>query len=103
MMLFQGRDAGIMILIKMIQTAGRANGDGPLEVSYSDLGDRFGVSRTHVRELLKEAEQMGLVRLSKGRSRLVEMTPQLLQAFDRLVADAMSGFDLCYQLALSVA
>jgi hypothetical protein len=31
------------------------------------------------------------------------MTPQLLQAFDRLVADAMSGFDLCYQLALSAA
>jgi len=103
MMLFQGRDAGIMILIKMIQTAGRASGGGPLEVSYSDLGDRFGVSRTHVRELLKQAEQMGLVRLSKGRSQLVEMTPPLLQAFDRLVADAMSGFDLCYQLALAAA
>jgi DNA-binding MarR family transcriptional regulator len=102
MMLFLGRDAGIMILIKMIQMAGRANGDGPLAVSYSDLGDRFGVSRTHVRQLLEEAEQMDLVRLGKGRSRSVEMTPQLLQAFDRLVADAMSGFDLCYQLALRV-
>ena len=64
------------------------------------LGDRFGVSRTHVRNLLLEAEQMGLVRLSKGRNRSVEMRPQLVQAFDRFIADGMSGHDLCYRLAL---
>lgn len=100
MMLFQGRDAGIMILIKMIEQAGKLSGDAPLEISYSDLGDRFGVSRTHVRQLLEEAEKLELVRLIKGRSRSVELLPPVLQAFDRLVADAMSGFDLCYQLAL---
>jgi DNA-binding MarR family transcriptional regulator len=99
-MLFQGRDAGIMILIKMIQMGGEQRGAGPLKISYSDLGSRFGVSRTHVRELLEEAEQMGLVRLIKGSGRFVELLPQLLRAFDRFVADAMSGFDLCYQLAL---
>lgn len=100
MMLFQGRDAGVMILIKMIQMSAGQRGAVPLQISYSDLGERFGVSRTHVRELLEEAEQMGLVRVIKGRGRFVELMPQLLQAFDRLIADAMSGFDLCYQLAL---
>jgi DNA-binding MarR family transcriptional regulator len=100
MMLFQGRDAGIMILIKMIQMAGREGGAEPLEVSYSDLGDRFGVSRTHVRKLLVAAEELDLVRLTKARGQFVELKPAVLQAFDRLVADAMSGFDLCYQLAL---
>jgi DNA-binding FadR family transcriptional regulator len=80
--------------------AGGQSGAAPLKISYSDLGERFGVSRTHVRELLEEAEQMGLVRLTKGRGRFVELMPPLLQAFDRLIADAMSGFDLCYQLAL---
>jgi DNA-binding MarR family transcriptional regulator len=100
MMLFQGRDAGIMILIKMIELAGKQSGDAPLAISYSDLGDRFGVSRTHVRQLLEEAEKLELVRLGEGRSRSVELLPPVLQAFDRLVADAMSGFDLCYQLAL---
>jgi DNA-binding MarR family transcriptional regulator len=99
-MLFMGRDAGVMILIKMIHMSGGRSSTAPFEVSYSDLGERFGVSRTHVRELLVEAEAMGLVRLSKGRSRLVELKPSLLEAFDRFVADAMSGFDLCYQLAL---
>jgi DNA-binding MarR family transcriptional regulator len=102
MMLFQGRDAGVMILIKMIQMAGQKGRAEPLEISYSDLGSRFGVSRTHVRELLEEAEQMGLVRLIKGSGRFVELLPSVLQAFDRLVADAMSGFDLCYQLALGL-
>jgi DNA-binding MarR family transcriptional regulator len=100
MMLFHSRDAGVMILIKMIQLAGRHGGAEPLKVSYADLGDRFGVSRTHVRNLLRAAEEMGLVRLTKAAGQFVELTPQLLLAFDRLVADAMSGFDLCYQLAL---
>jgi DNA-binding MarR family transcriptional regulator len=100
MMLFQGRDAGVMILIKMIQLAGPPGGTAPLKVSYSDLGGRFGVSRTHVRNLLVAAEEMDLVRLTKESGQFVELLPPLLQAFDRLVADAMSGFDLCYQLAL---
>jgi DNA-binding MarR family transcriptional regulator len=100
MMLFQSRDAGVMILIKMIAMAKAQGGAEPLKVSYSDLGDRFGVSRTHVRNLLVEAEEMGLVRLTKAGGQFVELLPPVLQAFDRLVADAVSGFDLCYQLAL---
>jgi hypothetical protein len=100
MMLFQGRDAGVMILIKMIQIAGQKGNAGPVKVSYSDLGDRFGVSRTHVRKLLLAAEEMDLVRLTKADGQFVELLPPLLQAFDRLVADAMSGHDLCYNLAL---
>lgn len=100
MMLFQGRDAGVMILIKMISLAKAQSGDAPLQVSYADLGTRFGVSRTHVRKLLVEAEELDLVRLANSGGQFVELLPPVLQAFDRLVADAMSGFDLCYQLAL---
>jgi DNA-binding MarR family transcriptional regulator len=103
MMLFQGRDAGVMILFKMKQLAAQQGGAGPFAVSYSDLGDRFGVSRTHVRKLLSEAEEMKLVHLTKVGGQFVELMPQLLQAFDRFVADAMSGHDLCYNLALSAA
>jgi DNA-binding MarR family transcriptional regulator len=50
---------------------------------------------------LSEAERLDLVSVTaKGRERFVELKPAALQAFDRLVADAMSGFDLSYQLAL---
>jgi DNA-binding MarR family transcriptional regulator len=100
MMLFLSRDAGIMILIKLIQMNGQNSSAEPLKISYSDLGDRFGVSSTHVRTLLEDAEKMDLVHLTKTGGRFVELKPQLLQAFDRFVADAMSGFDLAYQLAL---
>ncbi len=100
MMLFQGRDAGVMILIKLIELSKAYGGAAPLKVSYSDLGGRFGVSRTHVRKLLEAAEELDLVRLTKADGQFVELLPPVLQAFDRLVADAMSGFDLCYQLAL---
>ena len=71
-----------------------------LDQKLADLGTRFGVSRTHVRKLLVEAEELDLVRLTKSGGQFVELLPPVLQAFDRLVADAMSGFDLCYQLAL---
>ncbi len=100
MMLFQGRDAGIMILIKMIQMAKANGGTEPLKISYADLGTRFGVSRTHVRKLLEAAEELDLVRLTKDDGQAVELLPPVLAAFDRLVANSMSGFDLCYQLAL---
>jgi DNA-binding MarR family transcriptional regulator len=107
MMLFQGRDAGVMVLIKMIHMAGQQSGaEGgtlPLDISFSDLGERFGVSRTHVRKLLEEAEEMDLVRLTKTDARqFIELKPKVLQAFDRLIGEGMSGHDLCYQLALKL-
>jgi len=100
MMLFQGRDAGVMVLIKMMQMAKPQDGAALLKASYSDLGGRFGVSRTHVRKLLVEAEKLDLVRLSKKGGQFVELLPPVLRAFDRFVAEAISGLDLCYQLAL---
>ena len=100
MMLFQGRDAGVMVLIKMIEMAGQQSGPERLKVSYADLGGRFGVSRTHVRNLLEDAEKLDLVRLTQEGGQFVELLPPVLQAFDRLVGEAISGLDLCYQLAL---
>jgi hypothetical protein len=103
MMLFLGRDAGVMILIKMIQMAGQQSDVEPLKISYADLGGRFGVSRTHVRKLLEAAEKLDLVHLTKEGGQFVELLPPLLQGFDRFVAEAISGLDLCYQLALRAA
>jgi len=99
MMLFLGRDAGVMVLIKLIQMMGdRAR--SPEGLSYTDLGARFGVSRTHVRGLLQDAEQAGLISLSGRGGRFVEPKPAILQAFDRFVAESMSGHDLLFRLAI---
>jgi DNA-binding MarR family transcriptional regulator len=98
MMQFMMREAGMMMLIKLMRVAG-ANSNVELEISYEDIGSRFGVSRTHVRKLLQEAEKNGLVRLSRGKSLLVQLTPALMEAFDHFIADTMAAHDFIYRLA----
>jgi hypothetical protein len=99
-MLFMGRDAGMMILIKLIQMAHAAKDDSRTRLSYSDIGARFGVSRTHVRGILLEAERAGFVQLFGRGGQLVQLTPAVMQVFDRFIADSMSGLDLMLQIAL---
>lgn len=95
-MRFLNRDAGILVLIKLIQMSAA---DSTRDLSYTDIGARFGVSRTHVRMLLEEAAQHGDVGLSGRGGHVVELKPSMLNAFDRFVAAAMSGHDLLYKLA----
>jgi hypothetical protein len=99
MMLFLSRDAGTIILIKLVQMASTARDAEGL--SYADIGARFGVSRTHVRTLLQDAERNGDVSLSGRGGKFVELRPSILQAFDRFVADSMSGHDLLFRIAQS--
>ncbi len=99
MMLFLSRDAGVMILMKLIQMADAGNGKAEEGLSYADIGSRFGVSRTHVRKTLRDAERAGLVGLSGRGGQLVELMPSVRQAFARFVADSMSGHDLLFQIA----
>lgn len=56
-MRFMGRDSGMLVLIKLVQMSAAA--DEAEGLSYTDIGTRFGVSRTHVRTLLEEAAQHG--------------------------------------------
>lgn len=86
------RDAGMMILIKLVQT-GAAHGVSP--VGFGDLADRFGISRTHVRRLLRDAEAEGLLRLSPDG---VALELPLVRSFDRFLADCMAGFHYLFQL-----
>jgi len=99
MMQFMTREAGMMIVIKLLHQAG-SNGDTAQEITYSDIGVRFGVSRTQVRKLLQDAEANGLVQLTRGKGHSVQLNPKLIEAFDGFIADTMAGHDLVYQLAL---
>lgn len=102
MLQFMTREAGMMVLIKLLQLSG-PDLDTTREISYSDIGARFGVSRTQVRKLLQEAEASGLMRLTHGKRHLVQLTPPLVEAFDRFIADTMAGHDLVYELAKRAA
>ncbi len=98
-MLFMGRDAGIMILYKLLETAFAEAGAGDSQLSLADIGDRFGITRTHVRKVLQDAEDAGLVETS---GRKFSPTPALLNGFDLFFADVASGHDLMHRLALQL-
>jgi hypothetical protein len=68
-------------------------------VPYAEVGDRFGVSRTHVRQLLMAAERQGLVKLQARGGHRVEIQPRLWASYDRAIAGGMFVRDLVYGAA----
>jgi DNA-binding MarR family transcriptional regulator len=80
LLLFTDRNAGMMILFSLMLSG--EPGDTipprrPVAVSISALAGRFGVSRVHVRTLLREAEAAGLI--ERTESHLV-FKPTLIEA-----------------------
>lgn len=94
-LLFATRDAGFLILAQMVLDA-RQN----VQRSFEEFGRRFAVSRTHVRKLLRDAQERELIRITGPRGHSVEILPQGWLCIDRFVADGMSGHDLTGALAL---
>jgi hypothetical protein len=68
-------------------------------VPYGDVGDRFGVSRTHVRRLLVAAEEAGLVKLHARGGHRVDILPRLWSSHDRGIAGGMYLGDIIYKAA----
>lgn len=102
MMLFIARDSGQMALYAMLASA-RASPDGSMStVPYSEIADRFGVSRTHIRDMVLEAEAAGLMLASKSSGTMVELLPPLQTATDRFLADAMLLFAECCERAATM-
>jgi hypothetical protein len=99
MLLFFDRAAGIPVIMALLQAATDA-GDGPhATVPYGDVGERFGVSRTHVRKLLTSAEELGLVKLQARGGHRVEILPRLWSSWDRSIAAGMHFHDMLYVAA----
>jgi hypothetical protein len=92
-MFFMERDAGTMILLKLLD---RSEAEGAAQVSFSDLADRFGVSRTHIRNTINEAEKRSLLQCTQ---RAITLAPSLVAAYDRFLADTMSGHDIMFKMA----
>lgn len=91
-MLFVSRDAGILVLMRLMQDSMKRSSP-TISLSLSGLGRSFLVSRTHVRQLLADAEAQGLIEIDQPR-RQVTLKPALFESFDRFVADGMSNHDL---------
>jgi hypothetical protein len=99
MMLFLDRAAGYPVLAALLQAAMAEPDSRHAAVPYADVGERFGVSRTHVRELLVAAEERGLVKLHARGGRRVEILPRLWSSHDRGLAGGMYINDLIHVAA----
>jgi hypothetical protein len=61
LLLFFKHAGGHMVSASLLHAA-MASPDAHAAVPYGEIGDRFGISRTHVRTILSEAQDAGLVR-----------------------------------------
>jgi hypothetical protein len=99
MMLFFDRPGGHMVLAVLQQAAMAASHDPHAALPYADIGDRCGVSRTHVRRLLAAAADAGLVKLHARGGHRVEILPRLWSSYDRGIAGGMYINDMIYVAA----
>lgn len=94
-MLFFNHAAGAVVQAELLRLAMAAPGYPDATVPYGSIGDRFGVSRTHVRQLLVAAEAAHLVKLH-SRGRRVQILPRQWASYDQGMAVGMYLHDLVY-------
>lgn len=102
-MLFFNHAAGAVVHAELLRSAMSAPDYPDGVIPGAGLGERFGVSRTHVRQLLVAAENAGLVRLSARGSGSVQVLPRQWASYDRGMAVGMYLHDLIYVATERVA
>jgi hypothetical protein len=96
MELFLDRNAGLMVLFTILLAG--TGGDTmpprrPAPLSISAIASRFGVSRPHVRTLLRDAEDAGLIRREDAGH--VTVLPRLAEAVEIFFATALLFVAMC--------
>ena len=92
------RDGGLIIMMSVFLTGPAYRGFAAAQnVSVFGLARRFQVSRAHVRAVLGDAEQAGLIRRGGD---VVEPLPALGDAIERLLAVGFAYAALCANRAL---
>ena len=91
--------AGHVVSASLIQAAMAAH-DLHAAVPYGDVGERFGVSRTHVRKIVAEAQEAGLVRLHGRGGHQVEILPRFWTSYDRGLAVGMFIHDTVHAVTI---
>ncbi len=98
-MLFFSHAAGPLIQNALLMTA--MNSDDPNStINYAEAADRFGVSRTHVRNLMNSAQSAGLVRIVGRGGHSIEILPKFWASYDRGLAVGMYLHDAVYLVTM---
>ncbi len=98
-LLFFTHAAGPLIQNAVLKAATDA-ADPDAAVPYIDAADRFGVSRTHVRNLMANAESAGLVRITGRGGHSIVILPRFWASYDRGLAVGMYLHDAVNLVAM---
>lgn len=102
--LFADRNSGMMIMMSLL-TAGEPDASfppaKPVSVSISALSRRFGVSRVHVRKLLRDAEQQGFLSRAPGAEDRIMLHPQLTDGALNFFATVFLFIAQCARTAMA--
>jgi DNA-binding MarR family transcriptional regulator len=98
---FFSRAGGVMIEAAILQAAMRSEDGTHANISFAAMAKRFGLARTHVREVLRAAEAMGLVRLHGRGGQRVEILPRLWSAHARDMAIGLYLHGMIYAKAVA--
>jgi hypothetical protein len=96
MLLFFNRAAGFMVITALVHAAMQDPDRPHAPVPFGEVGDRFGVSRTHVRSLMAAAQRAKLVRVRARGGHFVEILPRLWACYDRGMATGLFLQDLVH-------
>ena len=96
MLMFFEHAGGYMVVAALLQAAFATGDPSHAAVPYTDVGERFGLSRTHVRRLLDAAAEAGLVKLHARGGHRVEILPRLWASHDRGMSCGMYFHDMIY-------
>ena len=100
MALFVARDSGLLALYMLLSSALASPSGTFATVSYQHIADRFGISRTHVRDLVADAEAAGFMRATgEAVGTRAEILPPLWPVVDRWIAGCMELFAECCERA----
>lgn len=98
-LLFFMHAAGPLIQNAVLMAAMDA-ADPNAAIPYIDAADRFGVSRTHVRNLMANAEAAGLVRITGRGGHSILILPRFWASYDRGLAVGMYLHDAVNLVAM---
>lgn len=100
---FMGTDGGTILLFKLMSLEGPGwqAGNSTVEFPYEEIGASFGLSRTHIRRLMNNAEAAGFVRLLQKGGRQIRILLPLVDLFENIVAASVVRAQLDTQLAMA--
>lgn len=98
---FFAHAGGVMIEAAILQAAMESEDGNRANISFAAMARRFGLGRTHVRDVLQKAEAMGLVKLHGKGGQQVEILPALWTAHARDMAIGLYLHGMIYAKAVA--